>query len=502
MAAIRDIVFTIDTWNELRAHLLGKPRDKFQDEQLAFIFAAQNETMSGCRLVVHDLLLASKDDFIGQSAVGLTPSGAFVAKALSRCRAEGWSLIEAHSHPFDDSDRTTFSAIDWDSDRAKMPEVARIIPAPFYHATMVLGQRSLDAHYYDASTEDIVPIPRVTIVGRKNNEQAGIAYVDLVSSTSKSSFETEIRHDRQIPLLGTTTQEAFARTSIAVVGLGGLGSFVALQLAYLGIGDIALIDHDRVEETNLNRLLGARLDDVGRPKVEVFADAVASINPQARITAVSASIMTEEALMAAKSADILVGCLDNHGARLAINHLSVRYLIPLLDAGTGVHISDRTLAMGGQVQLVLPGAGCLECRGLIDRRQAAHDLASKAQREYEESHGYGTEEAAPSVIFLNGVVASLQVCELVKLLSGENRMVAVADIVVYDALKQRSFVVQASSHRDCLTCGKDGVLALADLAPLEPAVEGPVVPNYLINPPPDPALDVLSVSEVAEVIQE
>jgi molybdopterin/thiamine biosynthesis adenylyltransferase len=472
---VHDIVLSSSLWSRLRDHLLRAEDDPGKwasNEQLAFVLAAPNVSASRIRLVGHELLLAQSKDLDHQSPSAISPDGEFVADALSRCRREGWSLIEVHSHPFDSGFRTTFSGIDWSNDRMKMPRLASMLPEPFYHATIVVGQNSLDAHYFQRATGAILPVPQVTIVGGVADDSPVLHHLPASSTTSASARTPDVRHSRQLPLLGESTQEAFSKARVAVVGLGGLGSFVALELAYLGVGHLTLIDPDRVELTNLNRLIGAGPQDVGRYKAEVFQELIQRVAPQVGVTAVTAPILDSTALDEAKSADLLLGCVDGHGARLSLNHLSIRYLIPLIDAGTGARLGDDNLTtkLGGQVQVVAPGVGCLECRGFIHAQQAAYDLASPAVQEYERAHGYGTEEAMPSVIFLNGVVASMQVAIAVRVLSsGAGHECATPKLVIYDAQVQRTFPATVSYSPECATCGTYGVAGVADLGPLQPA---------------------------------
>lgn len=478
---VHDIVLSSSLWSQLRAHLLSTNHESGRrgtNEQLAFILAAPNVSSSRIRLVGHELLLAQPRDLDHQSPSAISPDGRFVADALTRCRQEGWSLIEVHSHPFDSGSRTTFSSIDWSNDRTKMPRLAAMLPESFWHATMVVGQDSLDAHYYQRATGAIRSVRQVTVVGADPDDSPVLRYFPASSTTAGSIRLPDECHSRQLPLLGASTQEAFSKARVAVVGLGGLGSFVALELAYLGVGHLVLIDPDRIELSNLNRLIGAGPADIGRYKVEVFQEAIERIAPDVEVSAVPAPLLEDLALNHAKGADLLLGCVDGHGARLSLNHLSIRYLIPFVDAGTGARIGtdDMAAKLGGQVQVVAPGIGCLECRGFIHAQRAAYDLAPPAVQEYERAHGYGTEEDQPSVIFLNGVVASIQVATAVRILSaGSGREHGTPKLIVYDALTQRTFPAAVSYSPECATCGSYGVVGVADLGPLQAAPSaGPV----------------------------
>jgi molybdopterin/thiamine biosynthesis adenylyltransferase len=472
---VHDIVLSSSLWSQLRGHLLtannglGRRGD---NEQMAFVLAAPNVSSSRIRLVGHELVCARSTDLDHQSPSAISPNGKFVADALSRCRREGWSLIEIHSHPFDSGSRTTFSGVDWSNDRTKMPRVASMLPDPFYHATMVIGRNSLDAHYYKRVTGTIVPVRQVTIVGGPTEDSPVLRYLPASSSKPVSVPSQGIRHSRQLSLLGVSTQEALSKARVAVVGVGGLGSFVTLELAHLGVGHVTLIDPDRIELSNLNRLIGATPDDVGRYKVDVFRELIERLAPATTVTAVAAPLLDSSALDHAKAADLLLGCVDGHGARLSLNHLSIRYLIPLIDAGTGARLGTDSLAarLGGQVQVVAPGVGCLECRGFIHAQRAAYDLAPPAVQDYERSRGYGTEDPAPSVIFLNGVVASMQVAEAVRTFAATSGQEAPAPkLVVYDARVQRTFPAAVRYSPECATCGTQGVIGVADLAPLQAA---------------------------------
>jgi molybdopterin/thiamine biosynthesis adenylyltransferase len=496
---VLEIVVPASVWRDLRAHLLReapRPRGRRSrirgvDEQLAFLLASVARSPRGIRLLVREMLPAGPVDLAEQSPVSLVARPAFVLRALERCRAEGLHLIEVHSHPFSCGLGTTFSGTDWDNDRLKMPALAALVEQSFIHATMVLGRDSLDAHWYHRPSGEILTVRRVVVVGVADEQDAtdtggpdgSLRHLtptgcreaqghDTLSSEElprKMGTSASGRHARQELFLGARAQIQLALACVAVVGLGGLGSFVATELAHLGVGHLILIDHDAVEETNLNRLLGAGTADVGRAKVDVYAERARAIAPDIRVTTVRAPLLDERALAAAKMADVLLGCVDNHGARLVLNQLAMRYLIPLVDGGSGIRLAGERepLVIGGQMQLVVPGAGCLECRGSIDARRAAFDLAPPECQAEERSHGYGLDGPAPSVIALNGVIASLQVAEVLFLLAPDpDRSMGCSHVSRYNALARQLIPMRAHAAPGCPTCSPEGVLGVGDLAPL------------------------------------
>jgi molybdopterin/thiamine biosynthesis adenylyltransferase len=467
-----EIIIPRALWRSLRNHLSLDTENASAgtDEQLAFLLAGKSIDSQRTKLLAREMIPARHEDLELQSGSAVVPKQDFVLRTLNRCQSEGWQLIEVHSHPFDTSQRTTFSGIDWENDRRKMPALATLSTQPFMHATMVLGKNSADAHYYDATMKEIGAVSRIVIIGM-DDEGTGSVLEKLPTTSGIATRPNEgsIRpeHQRQEPILGVDGQKILQNTTVAVIGLGGLGSFVALELAHLGVGRITLIDPDVIEVSNLNRLLAAGASDEGKSKVEFYKDLIERAFPEVNVTPVAASIIEESALSLAKQADLLVSCVDNHGARLVLNHLATRFLLPLIDGGSGIRLSrNRGLAaMGGQVQVVVPGAGCLECRGFIDAQKAAFDLAPPDFQQYEREHGYGTNEPAPSVVFLNGVVASLQVGEVVSLLNPDG-LKSLVPTSLYDALSRKLTPVQTRYDELCPTCGKEGVQGVGDLAPI------------------------------------
>ena len=95
------------------------------------------------------------------------------------------------------------------------------------------------------------------------------------------SGSTPLKFDRQVRALGSAGQKYLESLTVAIVGLGGTGSIAAEQLAHLGVRKFILVDPDRIEMTNLNRVVGARVSDVGRFKTDVAADMIARITSDA-----------------------------------------------------------------------------------------------------------------------------------------------------------------------------------------------------------------------------
>jgi len=134
-----------------------------------------------------------------------------------------------------------------------------------------------------------------------------------------SSDEVE-RYARHIVLhgVGGPGQQKLKAARVFVIGAGGLGSPLIQYLAAAGIGEIAVIDDDRVSLSNLQRQVLHGTSDIGRPKSESAADAVARLNPHVKLTALSMRLTQENAQTLAASYDIVADGSDNFETRYLV----------------------------------------------------------------------------------------------------------------------------------------------------------------------------------------
>jgi hypothetical protein len=250
---------------------------------------------------------------------------------------------------------------------------------------------------------------------------------------SPTSPRTEERHDRLVRGFGPDAHARLRRTTVGVIGCGGGGSHVVQQLAYLGVGRLILVDADRVEETNLNRLIGAhpaptsrswfdrvlgrRTGDVGKLKVAVMDRMVHAIDPAITVDTFAEAFPSTETVQALRRADVLVACVDRIQVRDDLNRLAKRYLIPMIDIGIEITLdrgkSGDIVAVPGRVTKVLADGPCLRCQGTVS------DALLEAERGGRPP-GYAGDPALPdpAVVTLNGLVASLAATEVLQLVTG------------------------------------------------------------------------------------
>lgn len=234
---------------------------------------------------------------------------------------------------------------------------------------------------------------------------------------------SDTRFDRQVRWFGKVGQEKLASCHVAVVGVGGLGTHVVQQLAHLGVGRLTLTDHEELDDTNRNRYIGSRHDDAvpGSRKVDLGERMVRAINAHIGVQKIFASLLSAEAFAAIRGADVVFGCLDSEGARLVLNELCAAFELPYIDLATEI-FPGPPMTFGGRVCVSWNRPGCIVCHGLLDATEVREDLAGEKAREVRAAL-YGVtatelEPSGPSVVSVNGVVASLGVSEFLCGLTG------------------------------------------------------------------------------------
>lgn len=163
------------------------------------------------------------------------------------------------------------------------------------------------------------------------------------------------RYSRQIMLdnIGVSGQENISKSSVCIVGAGGIGNMVALQLAAMGCGRIRIVDRDIIETSNLHRQMLYCEEDVGKPKVEVAARRLSKRNSSCVIEPVSASLNDANADSLIEGCDIVIDALDNPEARHVLNRACIRASKPL--------VTGAASGMLGLVFTCMPGKRCYAC---------------------------------------------------------------------------------------------------------------------------------------------
>ncbi|WP_394559703.1 molybdopterin-synthase adenylyltransferase MoeB [Aquipseudomonas alcaligenes] len=249
--------------------------------------------------------------------------------------------------------------------------------------------------------------------------------------TVELSDDELLRYSRQIllPQIDVAGQLQLKQSRVLIIGLGGLGSPVALYLAAAGVGELHLADFDTVDLTNLQRQIMHDATQVGVNKVDSAMARLAAINAQ--ITLVPhRTALNEDSLAAAVAAvDLVLDCSDNFTTREAVNAACVAAGKPL--------VSGAAIRLEGQL-------------AVFDPRNAASPC-------YHCLYGHGSEaeltcSEAGVVGPLVGLVGSLQALEALKLLAGFGEPL-VGRLLLVDALGSRFRELRVKRDPGCSVCG-------------------------------------------------
>jgi molybdopterin/thiamine biosynthesis adenylyltransferase len=253
--------------------------------------------------------------------------------------------------------------------------------------------------------------------------------VPKLAQTELSEKELEY-YSRQIVLadIGYNAQLRLKDAKACLLGLGGLGSPTAIQLATIGVGHLRLVDRDFVELSNLQRQHLYGVDDVGYPKVEVAAERLRSLNPYIEIEPIPLSVNQDNVEDIIKDMDVVIDGLDRMAPRYAVNRACIKLGIP--------YVFGAAITTIGNVSTIVPGkTPCLECfyGNLVD------DMLPKC----------AVVGVHPSLL---GVIASVEVSEGIRILIGKQPRLA--NKLLYCDIGHVEFnEVQVSKVEKCPVCG-------------------------------------------------
>jgi len=246
---------------------------------------------------------------------------------------------------------------------------------------------------------------------------------------------------------------------IGIVGLGGTGTVVAQELAYLGIQHYLLIDIDLIEQSNLNRLVGASHADIGRSKVDVAERAIRYINPKSHVNTVLGNVSLDSVARKLIDVDFIFLCTDSHSSRAVVNQLAYQYLIPCIDMGLGIHVRDGEVThIAGRVQMLAPGLPCLVCTNTTDANEVRREMMNDEERE-RDPYFAGPGVPQPAVISLNASVASLAITMFI---GAVTPMPSQPRMLIYDAIRGTVRPTVMTPQAGCIVCSSSGALAQGD----------------------------------------
>jgi len=268
-----------------------------------------------------------------------------------------------------------------------------------------------------------------------------------------------LKFDRQVRAMGSAGQQHLESLVVAIVGLGGTGSIAAEQLAYLGVRKFILVDPDRIDLSNLNRVVGACATDTGRFKTDVAADMITQIASDPVLHRVVGDVTRTRFARALRGADFIFSCTDSHGSRAVIQQIAYQYLIPCIDVGSVIAARDgRITGIHGRVQALTPRLPCFTCCELLDPEEVRRDMMNYEERQ-RDVYIQGSHEPAPAVISINGTVTSIAMTMFLAMTVG---VPSDGRHILYNARTPSLRAVAFTQNPNCYICSPRGVLARGD----------------------------------------
>ncbi|MGE7948881.1 ThiF family adenylyltransferase [Lysinibacillus sp. NPDC093688] len=239
------------------------------------------------------------------------------------------------------------------------------------------------------------------------------------------------RYARQIVLndIGIEGQRKLAESSVLIVGAGGLGSPAAIYLAAAGIGEIGIIDGDKIDESNLQRQILFETNHIGEFKADITKDKLLRMNPTINVVSYNEYISTQNAEKYISEYDVIINGTDNYPTRYLVNDTCVKLNKVLIDA-SGVMFE-------GQITTYIPGQGCYRC------------LYPHAPKGMDVLNCRSAGVIGPVV----GVLGVLQAMEAIKVILNIGEYLDTR-LLHYNALTSDFYLLMKQKDPACICCGE------------------------------------------------
>lgn len=410
---------------ELYAHLF--PGDG--DEHGAIITAGIAETASGTRLLVRDIFLAEDGKDFVPGTIGyrsFTPE--FIVEKIGYCADQGLCYLTVHCHGGRDS--VVLSRTDLASHERGYPSLLDITGMPV--GGLVFAENAIAGDIWTANGR--FPLDHMTVLGRSIR--------NWYPRVADDPVRIDPIYDRQTRIYGDVGQKILSNLKVGIIGLGGGGSLINEWCARLGIGEIVAVDFDKIEPTNVPRIVGSTHWDAktflvksknhllralgtffAKRKLRVAERVAKQANPHVRYRTLHGDVLDERIAKDLADMDFIFLCTDNMQSRLVFNAIVHQYLIPGIQIGVHIHVENHQTGEIGDItantRLIFPhsGGGCLLCSGDISRSQLQEETLTreelKRQRYIDDILVHD-----PSVITLNVLSAAQAANDLMMIFTG------------------------------------------------------------------------------------
>lgn len=388
-------------------------------------------------LLVRNVIEPRPRDVEWSDVDGLLFSTAYKSRAIDAANAIGAGVLFVHTHPT--SRPPMPSPEDLEADRRDLFHLGQaLVGGGVLAAAVVNESRAWSAREY------FFEYPRTAAEAASPRHSAAAGKMRFVSTmrvvgpslrlrTLHPSQELESldvhAQDSTILLWGAEGQARLGRLRVAIIGLGGVGGILAEHVARLGVGELLLIDFDRLKLANKNRSQGATPAELDRGVLKVdVGERLArdgATAPGFAVTSVRGSIVERGTVQNVLDCDVVLNAADSPWARQVLDHLAFAHLIPVISGGSELRGDPETLllvAAKSEVAVAAPGHPCFECAGVYaisDASKAREHPSVRGERAYAKvGDQVPASLRSPSMISTNALVAGLMQLRLQALALG------------------------------------------------------------------------------------
>jgi molybdopterin-synthase adenylyltransferase len=355
--ADRSVAMTESVGAAARRHLLRHDGQ----EDLCFALWRPSQGAQRSTALVQKLLLPGPGDRQVHGNVSFSPQ--YFERALAAAASEGAGLALLHSHPggcgWQDMSRDDIAA-----EQGNSGAVFGATNRPFVGLTLA-GDGSWSGRFWERTAPRRYTRTDCASV-REIGERMRVHYYDKLAPPPRSTAA----QIRTVSAWGDACQADLARLRVGVIGAGSVGAVVADALGRMGFEDVLVMDFDRVEEKNLDRLLYATLRDIGRYKVDALAAHLRERGTAEaiRVDPLVAAVYEEIGFRAVLDCDVLFSCVDRPWGRYALNLIAYAHLIPVFDGGVAVRANrfGKLAAADWRAHTATPTRPCMQCLGQYD----------------------------------------------------------------------------------------------------------------------------------------
>lgn len=445
-------------YRELKNHLIQEDGK----ERVAFIICGRS-FVNGIeeRLLTKEVHIISETDLLSSERYKVSWDNNHSIKVIGKAEYKNYAIVLIHNHP---EGFNHFSSIDDQGEYDLFKLTFNRNGGNGSHASLImLPDGSLIGRVWkpDLSNE---PISKIRIIGKS---------FKLNYPGRTSSFKSPEAFNRQQLAFGSSLVQDLSELKITIVGAGATGSTTALLLTRLGVGELCLIDKDTIEESNLNRLHGATIKDVGKYKVDVLQKYIRKIGLGTKVSVEKRWVSDKKCIDHLKTSDLIFGCTDDNAGRILLNRFAYFYLTPVFDMGLVISVRKDSYELEnlqGRISYLFPGGDCLVTKGNINMDIAyAENMKRNEPENYKklkaEAYVIGEGNPAPAVVTFTTQIATMAVNELLNRIQGYNIQALNAPHKIFFFHRGMEIHPENVSNNECRICGMNNYWGRGDMQP-------------------------------------